>query len=43
MDPEIISSAKNVVLRKRRDAELVAQEDRIASIEKKIDLILSKL
>ena len=54
MDEAIIASAKDIVLRKRREAEEVSVEgvienlerkmgDRIASLEQKLDALLAKV
>ena len=43
MDEAIIQSAKNVVLKKRKEVKLEAMEVRMQNLEDKIDLILSKL
>lgn len=43
MDNDIIASAKNIVLKVRKEAETSAIEDRILAMERKLDLLLDKL
>ena len=43
MDEDIIKSAKNVVLKKRKEVKLEAMEVRMQNLEQKIDLILAKM
>ncbi len=43
MDEEVVASTKSVVLKTRAKREEERREDRIALIEKKIDLLLQKM